>query len=153
MRTAAIIGAGLLLMAAAPEGVEQFGWMSGAWVSRDGDEWTEELWTEPKGGMLLGVNRTGTGDRATGFEFMRIAVGADGAISFWGSPGDKAPVEFRLTSSGPGEVVFENPAHDFPQRVRYARTASGIEAEISLSDGSKPIRWSYGRQDASKPGE
>ena len=145
MRTAAIIGAGLLLMAAAPEGVEQFGWMSGAWVSRDGDEWTEELWTEPKGGMLLGVNRTGTGDRATGFEFMRIAVGADGAISFWGSPGGKPPVEFRLTSSRPGEVVFENPAHDFPTRIVYRREGDALVATVSGPDGTETLSWPFRR--------
>jgi hypothetical protein len=47
-------------------------------------------------------------------------------------------------------VTFVNPANDFPQRVRYRRTATGLEAEISLLDGSKPVRWSY-RSSRSRP--
>ena len=43
------------------------------------------------------------------------------------------------------EAIFVNAAHDFPQRVRYLRTTTGIDAEVSLADGSKPVRWSYRR--------
>ena len=32
------------------------------------------------------------------------------------------PVPFRLTSMEPGRVVFENPTHDFPQKIIYQRT-------------------------------
>src|SRR5690606_11418350 len=33
-------------------------WLSGSWVGSADDGTTEEVWTEPRGGMLLGVNRT-----------------------------------------------------------------------------------------------
>ena len=32
------------------------------------------------------------------------------------------PVPFRLTSVESGRVVFENPTHDFPQKIIYQRT-------------------------------
>lgn len=59
------------------------------------------------------------------------------AASFYGSP-NGAGVAFRLAKATADEAIFINTAHDFPQRVRYLRTATGIDAEISLADGSKP---------------
>lgn len=127
--------------------------LAGCWEKRAGQHWTEECWTSERGGLMIGSGRSGEADRVKGWEWMRIERAADGAILFYGSPKGAPPVAFRATEAGADRITFLNPAHDFPQRVRYARTASGIEAEISLSDGSKPIRWSYDRQDASKPGE
>lgn len=37
------------------------------------------------------------------------------------------PVKFKLTSSNTTTLVFENPAHDFPQKISYT-----LEAEKSL---------------------
>ena len=59
--------------------------LTGCWEQRQGDRWTEECWTSPRGGLMLGSGRDGSGD----------AVGQD--------------------------------------------------AEVSLADGSKPVRWSYRR--------
>ena len=53
------------------------------------------------------------------------------------------PTAFRAVSASATEIVFANPANDYPQRIRYARTAVGIEAEISLADGSKAQRWTF----------
>ncbi|HEX2846020.1 MAG TPA: DUF6265 family protein [Chitinophagaceae bacterium] len=38
------------------------------------------------------------------------------------------PVKFKLTSSSANQLVFENPAHDFPQKISYT-----LEAEDSLT--------------------
>lgn len=63
---------------------------------------------------------------------------------FYGSPLGAPPVAFRAVSATATEIVFTNPAHEFPQRICYARTAGGIEAEVSLLDGSKAMRWTFG---------
>ena len=34
------------------------------------------------------------------------------------------PVPFRLTSVESGRVVFENPTHDFPQKIIYQRNGT-----------------------------
>lgn len=70
-------------------------------------------------------------------------VAADGSVNFYGSPKGAAPVAFRMTQSSADETVFVNPSHDYPQRIRYRRLATGIDAEISLADGSRPNRWTY----------
>lgn len=48
------------------------------------------------------------------------------------------PTAFRLTKSGKKRLVFENPAHDYPQKITYTRTGNGILAEISGKQNGKP---------------
>ncbi|MDX2045181.1 MAG: DUF6265 family protein [Chitinophagaceae bacterium] len=44
------------------------------------------------------------------------------------------PVEFKLTSAQNNEYIFENPEHDFPQRIIY-NLKSATETEATI-DGS-----------------
>ena len=144
MRLATILMAAALSIAAAPAAsVDQLGWLSGSWISVDGEEWTEELWMPPRGGMMLGTNRSGKGAKATGFEYMRIAADEQGRVSFWASPGGKPAVQFPLVSSGPTEAVFENKRHDYPTRVAYRLNGEILHATISGPDGANPMSWKF----------
>ena len=120
-------------------------YLAGCWEQRKGDRWTEECWTAPRGGLMIGSGRDGHGDIVRHWEWMRIERAGDGSLSFYGSPKGAAAVAFKATQISETEIVFANPSHDFPQRVRYLRTTTGIDAEVSLADGSKPVRWSYRR--------
>lgn len=143
---AGIILAGLLLMAAAPAAdVDDLAWLGGAWVSETEEGWTEELWTTPRGGMILGTNRSGKGAVASSFEYMRIVREEDGSISYKASPGGGSPVAFRLTSSSAHEAVFENPAHDYPTRIVYRRDGDRLVATVSGPDGANPLSWTFRR--------
>ena len=125
--------------------IADLSWLSGSWVSGKGEEWTEELWMPPRGGMLLGINRSGKGAKATGFEFMRIQADASGRISFWASPAGKAPVAFPLTSLKPGEATFENAGHDYPTKVVYRRQGEELVGTISGPGGANPYSWTFRR--------
>ena len=63
----------------------------------------------------------------------------------YGSPKGASAVAFKATEADARSITFVNAAHDYPQRVRYELTNSGLNAEISLADGNKPNRWSYRR--------
>lgn len=42
------------------------------------------------------------------------------------------PVKFKLTSSSANQLVFENPTHDFPQKITYTlENENSLMAEIS----------------------
>ena len=139
--------AGLALLAASASAriAQDLTWLSGAWVSESKGEWVEEHWTHQRGGMLMGTNRSGRDDKVTGYEFMRIAPNADGRISFWASPSGKTPVGFKLVSSGPKEVVFENPANDYPTRVVYRRVGDTLHGTIYGPGGKNPMSWTFRR--------
>ncbi|MBK7284377.1 MAG: hypothetical protein IPI83_08420 [Sphingomonadales bacterium] len=118
-------------------------WMAGAWIETKGEGWTDEFWTPMRGGIMIGAGRSGTGEALSSWESLRIERGTDGVLTFWGSPGGAKPVPFRMVSSTATEIVFANPAHDYPQRIHYWRDGKLLNAEISLADGSKSLRWTY----------
>ena len=120
--------------------------LAGCWEQKsESGRWTEECWTDARGGVMIGSGRTGKGDQVGHWEWMRIERGADGAVTFYGSPKGAPAVGFRATEADSSSVTFVNSGHDYPQRVRYVATGNGLDAEISLADGSKPNKWSYRR--------
>ena len=139
----------LLLMGQAPPParVSDLGWMAGSWSVQDaGGRWTEERWTPPRGGMMLGVARVGRWDRVDEFEFLRLQAGEDGVPVYYAQPGGRPPVAFRLISRDATSATFENPTHDFPQRIRYVRDGDLMTATISRLDGSNAMSWRYSRR-------
>lgn len=119
------------------------GWMAGSWAQIDGDHWTEEYWTPPRAGIMLGSGRNGRGETLAEWESTRIEIGEDGKPVFIASPRGGTAVRFPMVSSSPSEIVFANPAHDYPQRIRYWRQGDGLMAEIALIDGNKARQWRY----------
>jgi hypothetical protein len=136
-------------VAAAPAPVAQdtpdLAWLSGRWLTESEGQWTEEAWTAPRGGVMLGTGLSGEGAGAKSFEFMRIARDAEGALTFWGAPEGRPPVPFRWESGGARHAVFVNPGHDYPQRIVYKSNGRELFATISLTDGSNAQRWRYRR--------
>jgi hypothetical protein len=137
--------AGLLIAVAAAAGAQppaghvratiaQVAWLAGSWAGGDGPVQSEESWTPPGGGAMLGMSRTVKGDRMAAFEFLRI-VERDNTLVYIAQPNGRPPTEFVLTALTGDSATFENPAHDFPKTIRYARRADGgLEARVSAGD-------------------
>jgi hypothetical protein len=105
-------------------GIERLEWISGCWVLDDGKERTEETWMKPAGKSMLGMSRTVAGGKAVFTEHIEIRE-ANGQISYIVALGMGAkPTVFKLIKSSDSEVVFENPEHDFPQRIIYRREST-----------------------------
>ena len=121
------------------------GWLTGCWSEQKGANWTEECWTAPRAGNMMGSGRNGRGDDLRSWETMQIEARADGSVVFYGSVKGGARVAFPAASTGPREIVFANPQHDYPQKIRYWREGMDLNAEISQMDGSKAFRWHYRR--------
>jgi hypothetical protein len=110
------------LMARAAD-IERIAWLAGCWERTAGGSMVEEQWMEPRGGMMNGMSRTVRGDRAVAWEALRI-IERDGALVYVASPSSQATAEFTSTVVSDTLVVFENAAHDFPQRILYRRGAA-----------------------------
>ena len=121
------------------------GWMAGCWLQERAEKWTEECWMAPRGGLMLGAGRSGSGETLRNWEATQILAGKDGKLAFWASPSGGARVGFPEVSRASQEIVFANPAHDYPQRIRYWRDGEALNAEISKMDGSRAMRWTYRR--------
>lgn len=56
---------------------------------------------------------------------------------------DGKPVAFKMTSANEKKLVFENPAHDFPQKITYELKGNLLMAEISGKENGKPKTESF----------
>lgn len=145
MKRMMIAGLALLCVGAGQEAEPKLpGWMAGCWIEKKGDRWTEECWTVPRAGMMMGSSRMGRGDKTISWENLRIVMD-EGGMSYIASPGGREPTTFAWQAAKQSGVTFVNVAHDYPQRIRYWREGEMLMAEISLADGSRPMRWAYKR--------
>lgn len=130
-----------LALAAAAQGpapsVTQAGWLAGCWTMTAGPRSVTEYWLGPEGGTMIGVSRTVSGGKTVDYEFLLIREGA-GGLEYVAKPARQAETTFTSTSVGASEIVFENPAHDFPTRIAYKRRNDGIVATISGTMNGKP---------------
>ena len=116
-------------------GVEQLEWISGCWVMDDGKERTEETWMKPAGKSMIGMSRTVAGGKTVHTESAQIRE-TNGQIAYIVTLGMGAkPTVFKLVKSSDNEVVFENPEHDFPQRIIYRRESA--EALFARIEGAE----------------
>ena len=133
--------AALALIAAAQQ--PDLGWLAGYWLSCGEGREVSETWSDPRGGVMMGYAIT---SRAAGSSWEQMRIEADpatGLLSFVAFPqGAERAVAFRLVRSGPREAVFENPAHDFPQRVIYRREGNRLTGRIEGA-GGRSMEWRY----------
>ncbi|NJC28711.1 DUF6265 family protein [Xanthomonas arboricola] len=107
--------------------ISQLAWLGGCWKSDTAEPGSGEHWLPLAGGTLLGVSRTVKQGKTVEFEFMQIRAAESGQLAFIAMPSGQKTVVFPLLRLGETEVVFENPQHDFPQRVIYQ-----VEGETKL---------------------
>lgn len=119
------------------------GWLAGAWAMQDGENWADEFWTPPRAGLMIGAGRAGKGPVLQQWESTRIMRKPDGTISFFAQPKGVPASEFPMVDSGEQMIEFANPAHDYPQRIRYWREGRVLKARISLMDGSNAAEWAF----------
>jgi hypothetical protein len=132
-----------LALTAAPAQAGELSWLVGYWIDCDGKAVTES-WIDAGSDTLLGVGLT-RGRARTSFDFMRIAAGPGGKPTFFAQP-QGAPVTPFVAKSVQGQsVVFENLAHDFPQRVIYRREGEVLHARIEGVEKGEAsgMDWTY----------
>lgn len=96
---------------------------------------SEEIWGRPGAGMMMGFSRTMRGDRTVEFEYIRIEP-RDGVLVYVPTIRGKETV-FKAAKVGANEAVFENPEHDFPQRIIYRGGGDSLTARIESMDGNR----------------
>jgi hypothetical protein len=127
--------------------VDSLRWLAGCWRFSTPRVVVDEQWMTPSGGTMLGMSRTVSNGRYREHEFLRIYAAGD-TVVYAANPSGQKPTEFRSTLVTASEVVFENPAHDFPQRVRYRLVShDSLMATVEGDrDGRRqPLRFSYVR--------
>jgi hypothetical protein len=136
-RISLIVGVGLFSsIVAAGQAVKpalaDIAWLGGCWEMTVAEKNLQisEQWMKPAGGMMIGAGRTIKAGKTIDFEFIRIVEEADGIFYVAKPTANKDETKFRLIKASASEVVFEDPTHDFPQRVMYKRDGEKLHARI-----------------------
>ena len=103
--------------------------MTGCWRFEAKGRIVEEHWMAPAGGTTMGISRTVVDGKTTEFEFVQIREVAQG-LAFVAKPSNQPEATFIAKSKTAEEIVFENPAHDFPQRIRYRLDGQTLRARV-----------------------
>ena len=116
--------------------IDQLAWMAGCWRLEAGGRVIDEHWMAPAGGLMLGTGRTVSAGRAVDFEFMQIRE-EKGRLVFIAKPSGQPEAAFPAVKTGPREAIFENPSHDFPQRVMYRLDGESLIGRIEGTQNGK----------------
>lgn len=99
--------------------LEKLKWLAGCWASESGEPGSGEQWSSLAGSTMLGVGRTIRKGKTVEHEFLQVRLDAEGKVVYIALPSHQKEATFVASSIGEGTATFENPAHDFPQRILY----------------------------------
>jgi uncharacterized protein DUF6265 len=107
-------------------------WLAGCWTGTVNQREFREQWMPLRGGMILGISQTVMGSATQGYEYLRLEARSEG-VFYIAVPSGKAEDAFKLIGKTVDKIgdredeifTFENPAHEFPQRIVYRRASGG----------------------------
>lgn len=130
LATAACLGSARPLHAQA---LDRAAWLGGCWAGASGDRGAEERWSPPRGGTMISAARAFRGDRTTSIELVVLRERGDTLI-YEAHPVGQATASFpERYPRDTAALVFENLAHDFPQRIVYQRI--GADSLLAYVEG------------------
>jgi len=121
--------------------LERAGWLMGRWENNSPEGNASEIWTRENDSTYLGESYFVIGDDTVSKEKIQLTQRAGKVyyIPVMENQNGGKPVEFVLTSVSENYLAFENPQHDFPQKISYkALSRDSAIAEISgIVEGKK----------------
>lgn len=126
------------------EKLQGLAYLEGTWSGPVGPGTWEARYTSASGGEILSTNKELRGGQVVSFEFERFRV-RDGKVLMTPWVKGKQSVDFTLTAldADAMKATFENPAHDFPQRIIYHRSAKNVlEIHVTAKRGEKHAGFS-----------
>jgi hypothetical protein len=129
----------LVNMSNAQNDMGKLSWIVDRWVSTDGESTSYEHWEKTSENLFTGGSETVKNGDTVFAEKLKIEL-IDGSIYYIADVShNPAPVKFKLTHLAENEAVFENPLHDFPQKISYKQIDGDLHA--SIEGPAKDNKW------------
>lgn len=128
-------------------------WLAGCWQGGTGTRVVEEQWMAARGGIMLGMARTASGDAIRNYEFSELRLAGD-SVTFVAMPSGQQRTEFKGRMTGPRAFVVQNMANDFPTHVAYelvTRDSLSAWIEGPANGGTRRIPYAYRRVRCESP--
>ena len=106
--------------------LEEMNWLVGNWEQKLPDGILTETWTKENDSMLSGVSYFINAKDTIHFESIKLEQKKQElnyGSTVIGQNNDEC-VDFKLTSATENIYVFENPEHDYPQKIAYKKVSS-----------------------------
>ena len=144
LRLAFALYAALQTPSSQPLGIDDVAWLTGCWEYSSGARTVEEHWLAPRAHSMVNVGRTVQADKLVEYELVLIRE-QEGRLAYEAHPSGQPSAVFLSRTVNDREVVFENPQHDFPQRLGYRRDGDALLAWIEgLRNGQmRKIEFPY----------
>lgn len=127
--------------------LEKMSWLVGEWENKMPEGILTETWTKSNDSTFIGktlfINEKDT------LHSEEIVLTQKGETLLYiptvKGQNDNKPVEFKMTESKTeNEFAFENPKHDYPQKIVYKKVSdTNLVATISGKQQGKPSSESY----------
>jgi len=117
----------------------------GTWQREDGELWHQEVWSEPRGGRMVGHAHLVRGARSVFTEALAIRS-MGGVVVYVATPEDELTTLFPAAELRPGYARFEAPEHDFPQVIEYRLAEDGaLLVRLAGEDGPAETEAQHGQ--------
>jgi len=133
-------------------GIQRLAWLQGCWEFVSGARSVEEYWMAPRGDSMVSVSRTVSDGSLVGYELVVVREQGD-QLAFEAHPSGQPTAVFVSSTIGEQSVVFENPQHDFPQRIGYQRQGAGLLGWIEGTQDGQVRRIEFPYRPAACSGE
>lgn len=121
--------------------IKKAGWLIGTWENKTQRGSLFETWIPVSENEFSGKSYMVKDKDTLVFETIRLLQEKEKLfyIPVVSNQNGGQPVRFALKSISESSLVFENPAHDFPQLISYTRiTSDSLLAEISGTRNGQP---------------
>jgi Domain of unknown function (DUF6265) len=120
--------------------LDELAWFIGRWTQVEGPNLVSyEDWTRKSPTLYAGKSWTMYQSDTVHVETIELSLEGQDIYYIPTVPENKGPVRFKMTNLAEKSVLFENPEHDFPQKISYeAKGDSMLLAKISGSQKGGP---------------
>lgn len=126
--------------------LEKMNWLIGNWEQSLPDGTLKETWTMQNDSTFSGDSYFINTKDTVHFESIQLVQKAEELtyIATVVGQNNEQPVAFKLTSDTDDTFTFENPAHDYPQKISYKKVSgTSLIASISGKQQGKQSTESY----------
>jgi len=125
--------------------LDAFAWLEGEWIRSTKRGEVVERWTRVSDDTMEGIATISRGTDSAVTEHLRLERLGDGIFYVARPRENPMPTPFLLVAADGTRFTFENPEHDFPQRIVYIRDGeTSLRVRIEgMEEGTDGVDFAF----------
>jgi hypothetical protein len=126
--------------------VADLAWLAGTWRTTEGDKVTEEIWSAPAGGTMIGMFRQVAPGKKSLFELLLIEDDEQGATKRFKhyltefKEVEKEPLTLKVAEATKNKVVFPATTEGKLKSSVYEREGDKLKVAVNTTRENKPFQ-------------